>query len=231
MKKVLTKSLILVLAATGVMAQQSSNTDQSDKVVEQNIQSAKDKLTKEEAEPQLVGGQEPSKDPYQGMMPAPPSELNLDATVRDQYNASLKAYYEYRTEGLKHRSRVFMWQFISSVVIFIVVILLVGVGIYFSWVQFTNSQQGDRVGPLKRKKLTRTLVKKESTSDLGGNAESASPHLEDETKTESAQVTQIEASLQGIKVSSPVLGVIILTISLLFFYLYLYFVYPIENVL
>ena len=43
-----------------------------------------------------------------------------------------------------------------------------------------------------------------------------------------AQDSEFEASLKGIKVSSPVLGVIILTISLAFFYLYLVHVYPIE---
>lgn len=42
--------------------------------------------------------------------------------------------------------------------------------------------------------------------------------------------TEFEASLKGIKVSSPVLGVIILTISLAFFYLYLLYVYPIDFV-
>lgn len=41
----------------------------------------------------------------------------------------------------------------------------------------------------------------------------------------------LEATAQGIKVSSPVLGVIILVISLLFFYLYLVHVYPIEEIL
>jgi hypothetical protein len=39
----------------------------------------------------------------------------------------------------------------------------------------------------------------------------------------------IEATLQGVKVSSRVLGVIILTISLVFFYLYLVYVYPIHE--
>jgi hypothetical protein len=34
----------------------------------------------------------------------------------------------------------------------------------------------------------------------------------------------------GIKVSSPVLGVVILVISLAFFYFYLVYVYPIENI-
>jgi hypothetical protein len=45
-----------------------------------------------------------------------------------------------------------------------------------------------------------------------------------------SEVTEIEASPKGIKVSSPVLGVIILLISLAFFYLYLVFVYPIQEI-
>lgn len=42
--------------------------------------------------------------------------------------------------------------------------------------------------------------------------------------------TEISASMSGIKVSSPVLGVIILVISLVFFYLYLVHVFPIEDI-
>ena len=40
----------------------------------------------------------------------------------------------------------------------------------------------------------------------------------------------IELSMGGIKVSSPVLGVIILTLSLAFFYLYLVHAYPIKEI-
>jgi hypothetical protein len=43
-------------------------------------------------------------------------------------------------------------------------------------------------------------------------------------------VTEFEASAKGIKVTSPVLGVIILVISLAFFYLYLVYVYPISEI-
>jgi hypothetical protein len=42
--------------------------------------------------------------------------------------------------------------------------------------------------------------------------------------------TDLEASAQGVKVSSPVLGVIILVISLVFFYLYLVYIYPIQEI-
>lgn len=45
-----------------------------------------------------------------------------------------------------------------------------------------------------------------------------------------AEETELSLSLREVKVRSPVLGVIILTISLAFFYLYLVHVYPIRNV-
>jgi len=45
----------------------------------------------------------------------------------------------------------------------------------------------------------------------------------------SPDTTEVELSVKGVKVRSPVLGVIILTLSLGFFYLYLAYVYPIQN--
>lgn len=50
-------------------------------------------------------------------------------------------------------------------------------------------------------------------------------------KKKAEAVTELVANLEGIKVSSPVLGVIILVISLAFFYCYLVFVYPISEIL
>jgi hypothetical protein len=49
-------------------------------------------------------------------------------------------------------------------------------------------------------------------------------------KTEGGEITEFAATIKGIKVSSPVLGVVILVISLAFFYLYLVYVYPIEEI-
>jgi hypothetical protein len=43
------------------------------------------------------------------------------------------------------------------------------------------------------------------------------------------EATSLDISTTNVKVSSPVLGVIILTISLAFFYLYLVYVYPITE--
>jgi hypothetical protein len=51
-----------------------------------------------------------------------------------------------------------------------------------------------------------------------------------EGKAAVGENTELSASAEGIKVSSPVLGVIILSLSLLFFYLYLVHIYPIEEI-
>jgi hypothetical protein len=49
-----------------------------------------------------------------------------------------------------------------------------------------------------------------------------------EISIEKSSVTEFSASPQGIKVASSTLGVIILVISMCFFYMYLAYVYPIN---
>ncbi len=114
--------------------------------------------------------------------------------------AAFQSYYEYRTKGFEHRKQVFAWQLFSAKIIFFVVIFLVLVGVYFSWVQFHKKMEEHPSGD----------------------------NVTEETKPE--EVTTISASPKEIRVSSPVLGVIILVISLLFFYLYLVYVFPIEEI-
>ncbi len=117
----------------------------------------------------------------------------LDEAGVKSMQSALKGYYDYRVKGFDHRARVFEWQLLSSRMIFVLVVLIVVVGLYFSWLQF-----------------------------IAGLRENANPEK---------MSTTVEASpTGGIKVSSPVLGVIILTLSLVFFYLYLVHVYPITEV-
>jgi len=140
------------------------------------------------AVPTLQAAPGPTNASVDQALPAGPENLGLDPTAQAKYAAALRAYYEYRISGYRHREDVFAWQFFSSKVIFWVVLAIVAAGIIFSAIQFFA---GTRKEP---------------------------------------EVTEMEASLQGIKVSSPVLGVVVLTISIAFFYLYLVFVYPINNV-
>ncbi|MGH6925362.1 MAG: hypothetical protein ACRED5_16670 [Propylenella sp.] len=129
-----------------------------------------------------------------GLEPSVVSPELLDETGQAVQRQALTAYYQYRIDGYEHRQRVFRWQLLSSRIIFVMVIFLVLVGVYFSWLQFRSALRG---GP--------------------------TPSAPSETT--------FEASASGFKVSSPVLGVIILAISLAFFYLYLAHVYPISEIL
>jgi hypothetical protein len=129
--------------------------------------------------------------------PAKPPEYLQDEKTRSLYLKSWQAYYDYLSEGLAYRLKVFRWQALSSIIIFYSVLFLVFAGILFSGIQFYKSMK------------------------FAGEKE-------EDGKTNQA-LTEFEASASGIKVSSPVLGVIILVISLAFFYLYLVYVYPIQE--
>jgi len=132
----------------------------------------------------------------------PEGAVLTDSLTQARQQDALQAYFNYRVHGFDHRLRVFEWQLLSSRIIFVVVILLVLLGVYFSGVQFHRGLRETRM--------------QRATDDTQAPAEEP--------------VTEIEASMQGIKVSSSTLGVIILVISLAFFYLYLVFVYPIKEI-
>lgn len=137
-------------------------------------------------------------------MPESPSEVVLkDAATRQRYLESMQRYYEYRSDGYAYRSRVFEWQLISSKAIFVVVLVLVMCGIYFAWVQFRAAMIA------MHRKAAVEAAAKDAPNPLA---------------------TQFEVSSKGIVINSSVLGVIILGLSLAFFYLYLVYVYPIQNV-
>jgi hypothetical protein len=133
-------------------------------------------------------GQEVRTPPF----PFDPGSLN--EAGRGAYQRAATEFYTKLSGEYDHRLRVFNWQLLSAKITFVLVVILVTVGIYFSWLQFHAGLKG-----------------MEKTGSMG---------------TE----TTLEASPTGIKVSSPVLGVIILALSLAFFYLYLVHVYPIEEI-
>ena len=131
--------------------------------------------------------------------PARPSPLDgiptPDSISKEQEAQLQQAYTELRLFTYNHIRRTYEWNYISTLIIFWVVILLVISGLIFSAVQFYKSIVATRRG-----------------------------------QKNVAEASTIEASLQGIKVTSSVLGVIILIISMLFFYLYLAHVYPVITV-
>ena len=70
-----------------------------------------------------------------------PQELDSDK-VKEDMHLAFSSYYQYRIQSFEHRMDAFRWQAFASKIIFVVVIILVGIGIYFSWIQFHRSVSG-----------------------------------------------------------------------------------------
>ena len=100
-----------------------------------------------------------------------------------------------------HQKRCFTWQFYSSIFIFVIVMLIVGMGLFLSYKQFQ----------LLEVQIKDNLLKPKS-----------------ETTTIESETTNIEISQTGLKINTGVIGLAILFLSLAFFFLYLKYVYQIE---
>jgi hypothetical protein len=93
------------------------------------------------------------------------------------------------------------------------VLLLVLAGIYFAAAQFQVAMAAAR-----------------RHGDIVTSHRESAPPQPDASVDATHLDTRLEVSAKGLVVNSSVLGVIILALSLAFFYLYLAYVYPIHNV-
>lgn len=133
-----------------------------------------------------------------------------DEPTKDVCWKAYRASLDYYETGLTHRTKVFEWQHTSTILIFWVVVTLVGAGLFFAWLQFRAAL---RPRPSK--------PSSPDAPDVKGTVEMV--------VTAASGVSTVEIGKDGFKVSSPVLGVIILALSLAFFYLYLVYAYPISE--
>src|SRR5262249_46884599 len=142
--------------------------------------------------------------------PGPTSEVSLpaDSPAAFAYQKYLAAYYDYETRSLSYAQSVFDWQYRSSIVIFLVVILLVLTGLVFAGIQFAIAMRAQPTSAVRKGK-EEVAERSQGTSGLAST---------------------FEASAQGVKVTSSVIGLLILVVSIGFFYLYLVYVYPITNI-
>ncbi|OCX54716.1 hypothetical protein BEL04_10860 [Mucilaginibacter sp. PPCGB 2223] len=141
---------------------------------------------------------------------------------------------------LKDRMWVYNWQDISSVIIFLMVIAVVIMGLILSYKQFAFTNQmilkhheAMLASPPKQ------AVTKVTNSAAGTQIQQSGDADEQSTtkvKVEPAgddipqTATTFEVSKDGLKINSAVIGLIILVVSIVFFFLYLRFVYPIHEV-
>jgi hypothetical protein len=127
-----------------------------------------------------------------------------DPQTNEKYQEAVRAGFDYQTYSYAHAKRTFEWQYWSGQIIFWIAMLLVGAGLLFSAVQFYLG--------FRHPLVVRT----------GGSEPQSAPA--------EAATSEFEATLHGIKLKSSVLGLLILAMSMVFFYLYLKYVYPITNV-
>jgi len=108
--------------------------------------------------------------------------------------------YDY---SILHMKRSFTWQFYSGIVIFAMVIIIVSVGLLLSYKQF---------------QLTELQIKSRLKK-----ANEQKPEMENNN-------INIEISKTGLKINTAVIGLALLFLSLVFFFLYIKYVYNIEVV-
>lgn len=130
------------------------------------------------------------------------SEAGLPETPK-----MLQAREEYTVFAWRNRQDAFAWQSGSTKVIFGVVIFVVVAGLCLSAMQFYFAHMTP---------MTKTMHTNK------GHANKANPDDPIEAST-------IEVSTSGVKITSSVIGLIILVLSIVFFFLYLKFVYPINE--
>ena len=117
---------------------------------------------------------------------------------------NLKMNEEVFRYTFNQNKKVFQWQYISSIIIFFVVVFIVLMGLYLAYIQF---------------RLSEKMFLKQST---------------DKSKDDANALELIKADLElgkdGLKINTAVIGLIILSLSLAFLFLYLKYVYPISIV-
>lgn len=168
-----------------------------------------------------------------GGAPAAAGTTPINPLVTAAADDAFIARAQYDVFSYEHAKKVFSQQRMMTWVIFFVVLLLVAVGLVFSWYQFRLGikQTEDREARINRREKARDQALATGASLMKGNKHpAAAPPESPDSEPPPLPVTEFSAGPEGFKISSPVIGLVILAMSLGFFYLYLKYVYPIVNI-
>lgn len=131
---------------------------------------------------------------------------------------------QYYRQSVAQRRRTFEWQALSGRLIFALVMLTVLSGLIYSGFQFYYSIQEIKFRRdifLQREKNFASRVELVKTLGPEVALNPDIPALQNSS-------TEAEFSMEKVRINSSLVGVIILVISIAFFFLYLHFVYPIN---
>ncbi len=160
------------------------------------------------------------------------------ATLQDFEKSPGEARYDEFI--LKDRMWVYNWQNVSTVIIFIMVLAVVIMGLILSYKQFAFTNE------MIRKHHEAVTATPQKASGTKVTTTAAGTEIQQTDNDEQASTTKVqilandgdfqqpvntfEVSKDGVKINSAVIGLIILVVSIVFFFLYLQFVYPIHEV-
>lgn len=149
-----------------------------------------------------------TKNAYRNLQVNYYESLKEQNTKNTELNDSIVAHQKW---ALNNQEQAILNQQDKGGKIFILVVIVVCCGLIFSGIQFYIAMRG-ALEKLKKGAATAVQAK---TANAG----------KDEGKPEQ---TTIKITLQGIEISSSIIGLIILAMSIAFFYLYLHQVFPIN---
>ena len=176
-----------------------------------------------------LGSQKPGMNDL-GEIGTAPMDAATRTELSKESNQLVMTKFKREIWSYQYEQKLYEWQFISSKIVFGMVIVLVICGMYFSWLQFRHIMQDDDPKVKKRvSKVTTSASHPSAAPERAAPAEAApgeTPHDSDEKQV--SETYNIEASATGFKISTSMFGVAILAFSLIFFYLYLQFIYPIR---
>jgi cobalamin biosynthesis Mg chelatase CobN len=146
------------------------------------------------------------------------TENGTNDLMRSQVDRVRTAEADYDVFVFQNRRENLEWQVKASKWIFGIVVTIVLSGLLLAIWQFFRTPQRPFAEKAELPEGGDTSVERREISAVSGQPEA------------SQSATSFEATASGIKVSSPILGVIILAMSMVFFYLYVVKVYPITEI-
>jgi hypothetical protein len=144
--------------------------------------------------------------------------------IKKQCILAYSEYYRHEAGVFKQQEKVYDFQLLSSKVILLIVILLVLSGIVFAGLQFWYALIK---APLIDSNPPQPVVSPPGTptDQVGAGIVPPTP----KRNVGDTFTSDLEVSMTGFKVKSSILGLLLVLISMVFFFLYIRYVYPIEQ--
>jgi hypothetical protein len=143
--------------------------------------------------------------------------------ARTACEQNVKAEFDHQRWRMEYTQKAFEAHHVYTLFVFILVCALVVLGMWLSFEEFRRASRRP-AAPTRRGPDASRAPGGSGKEDAKSGDSATDAQVNAATKS-----TLLELGSSGVKLTSPVLGVIVLVVSMGFFYLYLKTVYPIEE--